>query len=237
MISVVLPTYNERENIGRIIREIFAACDAAGLEAEVIVADDLSPDGTADAAEEALAGRKGKVLRRSGVPRGLAPAVVDGFAAAGGDICGVMDADLSHPPEAVPRLVEALAVRGADLAVGSRYVPDGGIEGWPFRRRFASKVACLLARPVTSVRDATSGFFFLKKTVLDGVRLSPRGFKIGLEVFVKGRYGSREEVPYVFTDRTHGESKLSGGVITHFLMQVARLLLWRVFVGRRSYRL
>lgn len=228
-VSVVIPTRNEAANLHELLSRLFRALDEAGFAAEVIVADDASPDGTAGLAESLLGGR-GRVLRRTGRP-GLAPAVIEGFGAAGADVLCVMDADLSHPPEAVPDLVRAVR-GGADLAVASRYVPGGGVEGWPRRRRWMSRVACWMARPLTRVRDATSGFFCLRRPVIEGVPLAAEGFKIGLEVFVKGKHARCVEVPYVFRDRRAGESKLGSRVMGHYLLQLARLAAWRLGVGK-----
>ncbi len=237
LVSIVVPTYNEKENIAELIRRARSACSSAGLDFEIIVADDMSPDGTADAAGEALSGCKGAVLRRTG-PRGLAPAVTEGFEAARGDVLCVIDADLSHPPEAIPALARAIG-DGADLAVGSRHVEGGGVEGWPLRRRLASRLACLLARPLTGIRDATSGFFIIRKAAIEGVALNPRGFKIGLEVFVKAASRKYVEVPYVFRDRVKGSSKLGSRVMAQYLLQLVRLFLWktaRIFEFTRPSR-
>jgi dolichol-phosphate mannosyltransferase len=224
-VSVVIPTYNEAENIPVLVPRLFEALDRSGLSGEMVVADDGSPDGTADLAEELLRGR-GTVIRRMG-PRGLARSVADGFARARSEVLCVMDADLSHPPEAVPELVRAVR-RGAGLAVGSRYVPGGGVEGWPWKRRFLSRAACLMAFPVTRVRDATSGFFCVRRAALEGLALSAEGFKIGLEVFVRGRYSKRTEVPFVFTDRLGGDSKLGSSIMMHYIMQILRLVEYRI---------
>ncbi|MCI0342100.1 MAG: polyprenol monophosphomannose synthase [Planctomycetales bacterium] len=229
LVSVVVPTYNERPNVELLIPRLAAAMKGAGFPLEVIVADDKSPDGTADAAEAGIraAGIGGRALRREG-PRGLSPAVMDGFGACRGEILGVMDADLSHPPEVVPEMVRAIVEGGADLAVGSRYVRGGGVEDWPWKRRFLSRMGGLVAKPVTRVRDATSGFFFLRRGVIEGVALDAKGFKIGLEIFVKGNYRSRREVPFVFRDRIHGESKLGGKVMALYGLHLLSLFFWRL---------
>jgi dolichol-phosphate mannosyltransferase len=135
-----------------------------------------------------------------------------------------MDADLSHPPAVLPDLIGAIN-QGSLLAVGSRYVPGGGVVNWPLKRRFVSRVSCLLARPLTAVKDATSGFFAFRREVIEGVRLNPWGFKIGLEIYVKARHqGKIKEVPFVFTDRRAGESKLSGKVMGLYLKQLWNLM-------------
>lgn len=224
-VSVVIPTFNEAENLPVLLPRLFSALEGAGLAGEVVVADDASPDGTADSAEEILAGR-GRVLRRTG-PRGLAHAVAEGFEASAAPLLCVMDADLSHPPETVPALVRAV-LDGADLAVGSRYVPGGGVEDWPWRRRLASRAACWLARPLTGIRDATSGFFCVRRSAVEGLSLSTAGYKIGLEVFVRGRVGRWVEVPFVFRDRAAGQSKLGSRVMWQYLAQCLRLAAGRL---------
>lgn len=219
MISVVVPTYNEAATIPKLASRL---AEALGERAwELVVVDDGSPDGTADAAE-ALAPRVPvRVVRRSG-KLGLASAVTAGFAAASGDVLVVMDADLSHPPERVPALVDALAA-GADLAVGSRYVPGGGSAGWPLRRRVVSRVACFIGGLLVPVRDATSGFFAMRRSVIDGVRLDPIGFKIGFEVMARGRYARVVEVPYTFRDREAGTSKFGSREIVSYLVQLGKV--------------
>jgi dolichol-phosphate mannosyltransferase len=160
-------------------------------------------------------------VRRAG-KAGLASAVVAGFAAARGDVLVVMDADLSHPPETVPALVAAIE-SGADLAVGSRYVSGGGVEDWPLTRRAVSLAACLMGNVLVPVRDATSGFFALRRSVIDGVRLNPIGFKIGFEVIARGRYGKVIEVPYTFRDRELGASKFGRREVAQYVVQLGQV--------------
>lgn len=229
-VSVVVPTYNEAQALPELVRRLFAALEAAGRQAELVIVDDSSPDGTGDVAEALAQRYPVRVLHRP--PRsGLASAVLDGLAHARGQILVVMDADLSHPPEVVPRLVEAIEA-GAELAVASRYVPGGGVEAWPWRRRFVSQVANLLARPFVPIRDATSGFFALRREVIEGVALDPIGFKIGLEIMAKGRYRRFREVPYIFADRRFGRSKFGTRQVLDYLRQLARL--WRRRVRARA---
>ena len=227
MISVVVPTYNEAGTVPKLAARLADALTRR--EWELVVVDDGSPDGTADIAE-ALAPRVPvRVVRRSG-KAGLASAVLAGFAAARGDVLVVMDADLSHPAEIVPALVALVEDGSADLAVGSRYVRGGGIVDWPVRRRIVSRVACLMGNVLVPVRDATSGFFALRPSVVEGVKLNPIGFKIGFEVMARGRYRRVVEVPYTFRDREIGASKFGRREIGHYLLQllvVARDKLFR----------
>ena len=188
---------------------------------ELIIVDDGSPDGTADLAESYADVHPVRVVRRPG-KAGLASAVLAGFAQARGDVLLVMDADLSHPPEAVPRLTMAIA-DGADLAVGSRYVTGGGTEDWPLRRRVVSRAACLLGNVLVPIRDCTSGFFAIRKSALDGVKLNPIGFKIGFEVMARAHYKKAVEVPYVFRDRELGKSKFGRREIGQYLVQLGQV--------------
>jgi dolichol-phosphate mannosyltransferase len=194
----------------------------AGREWELVVVDDGSPDRTADIAEGLGRTQPVRVVRRAG-KAGLASAVVAGFGAAKGDVLLVMDADLSHPPEVAPRMLDAIE-GGADLAVGSRYVAGGGTEDWPIRRRVVSRVACLMGNVLVPVRDSTSGFFALRRAVIEGVKLNPIGFKIGFEVMARGRYAEVVEVPYVFRDRELGKSKFGQREIAQYVVQLGQVL-------------
>ena len=183
--------------------------------------DDGSPDGTADIAAGLGRTLPINVVRRAG-KAGLASAVLAGFAAAKGDVLLVMDADLSHPPEVAPQLADAIAA-GADLAVGSRYVSGGGVKDWPMTRQIVSRVACLLGNALVPVRDCTSGFFAIRRSVIDGTKLNPIGFKIGFEVMARGRWRKMVEVPYTFRDREHGTSKFGQREILQYVKQLGQV--------------
>ena len=142
---------------------------------------------------------------------GLGSAVLEGFAIAQTDVVGVMDGDLSHPPELLPRLFRTIEEGNFDLAVGSRYVPGGGTANFPIGRWLLSRAGCWLARPLTPVRDAMSGFFLIRRRHLDGFQTSVKGFKIGLELFVRSQPTRLAEVGYMFVGRSIGESKMSVG--------------------------
>src|SRR5712691_8030356 len=197
VISVIVPTYNEADSLPALVERLGTAM--AGHTWELVVVDDGSPDGTAEVANRLSARHPVWVVRRAG-KAGLASAVIAGFKESRGDVLVVMDADLSHPPEVVPALVRAVD-DGADLAVASRYVRGGAIMDWPLGRRLVSRIACLMGNVLVPVRDATSGFFAIRRAVIDGVKLNPIGFKIGFEVMARGRYGTVVEVPYTFRDR------------------------------------
>lgn len=224
-VSVVVPTYNERETLSELVGRLH---QALGSGYEVVVVDDSSPDGTADLARELGRQHPVRVLQRPG-KLGLGSAVLEGARAASGRWVVVMDADLSHPPEVVPQLVDALR-SGAELAVGSRYVPGGGVRDWPWPRRLMSRVAVALARLWLRERvsDPVSGFFAARRELLLDPSLEGIGYKILLEVLVRNRGRSVVEVPYVFTDRRGGRSKLGAGEVWNYLR-----LLWRLHSARR----
>jgi dolichol-phosphate mannosyltransferase len=207
-LSLVIPTRNERGNVSRLLDELRAAL--SGLDYETIFVDD-STDGT-DAALAALArgDARIRVLHRARGD-GLAGAVVAGFGLARGAIVGVIDADLQHPPSLVPSLVRRLDEAGADIAVASRYLPGAGRPGLSWWRRIISQATRLLAwsmlRAARRSSDPLSGFFVVRRTVVDGVPLRPVGFKILLEILCRGRYERVVEVPYVFARRGGGQTK------------------------------
>lgn len=227
MVSIIIPTYNERDGITALVDRIAEQFRAANVDGEIVVVDDNSPDGTWQVVEELSRTRPVRVLRRAG-KLGLSSAVIDGFKEARGTVLGVMDADGSHDPAIIPRLIDAVVNEGYDLAVGSRYIAGGDIKDWPLSRLIISKGAVFLASPLTPIKDITSGYFFIKRGVIDGVRLNPIGFKIGLEVFVKGRFRRYCEVPYTFVNRVQGKSKLTFKQMWEYVVQLFDLIVFRL---------
>ncbi|MBF0254365.1 MAG: polyprenol monophosphomannose synthase [Candidatus Omnitrophica bacterium] len=228
MLSVIIPTYNEIANIPELISSVDRALSAAAAEYEILIMDDDSPDGTAKLAAD-LQFPRVRVVNRRGRTRGLASAVIDGFREANGNILAVMDADLSHPPEVLVRL-HAAVLEGALLAVASRYVPGGGVKNWPVKRQWMSRIASWAGRILAPVNDSSSGYFMFRREVIEGLHLDPLGFKIGLEIFVKGKHQGRiREVPYVFSDRLAGKSKLSAGVMGAFAKHYWKLLAFKLY--------
>jgi dolichol-phosphate mannosyltransferase len=208
VLSIVVPTYNERDRLPDLVEAVFGAYRDAQLDAELVIVDDNSPDGTGALADELAAARRITVLHRAG-KLGLGTAVIEGFAAASAAIVGVIDADMSHPPALLPKMLRAMEREQADVVVASRYIPGGGTRGWPLSRLVMSRGACLMARGLTPVADATSGFFLIRRDLARGVTISAGGFKICLELLVRGRPASVVEIPYVFQNRTAGESKMN----------------------------
>ena len=220
--SVVVPTYNEAQNIKQVIEQISRAQDI-----EIVVVDDKSPDGTADIAKKLSKKHNVKVLERPS-KMGLSSAILDGFRAASHDIVGVIDADLQHPTDIIPRLIEPIRDKKAQVVFASRKVEGGGFGDWPAWRRAVSWGAAFLARPLTQVKDPLSGFFFMDKSIIRGIDLDAIGFKIGLEILVKCEYDRVLEVPYEFGPRQRGSSKLGGGEFKAYIRHLIRLYRYRV---------
>lgn len=232
MISLIIPTYNEKEGLPLLVKKIFEVLKSSSIEGEVVIVDDNSPDGTGETAEALGKEYPMQVIHRSG-KLGLSSAVFDGFKKAKGEILGVMDADFSHDPGIIPELVNAIVKSGADIAVGSRYIKGGGIRNWPLKRVIISKVAVLMAKPLTPVKDITSGYFLMKKEVIENVKMNPIGFKVLLEVLIKGKYKKYKEVPYFFTDRAAGKSKMNSKEVVNYLIQLVDLAGHKFFGKHR----
>ena len=225
-VSVVVPTFREVDNLPELIERLDAVRQAADLDLEVLIVDDNSRDGTSELIAR-LAVPWVRLLVRTD-ERGLSSAVVHGLRHAPHDVTLVMDADLSHPPERIPDMLAALAA-GAEFVIGSRYVPGAATdEHWGLFRWLNSKVATLLARPFTRARDPMAGFFACRRAALpDPAILNPIGYKIGLELLVKGGFRGVAEVPIHFADRRHGQSKLSLAEQVRYVQNLWRLLVFR----------
>lgn len=229
-VVVVIPTYNERQNIGSLVERISQIqATLPDRRVHILFVDDGSPDGTASEVERLAAEHEHIHLLERPEKRGIGTAYLDGFREAIAKIDPTvfvqMDADLQHPPERIVDLVAALG--NSDVALGSRYVPGGGIEGWSWTRRLVSRGANWLARVVLglSVKDATTGFKALNRRSVDllvGMSLSSSGFIYQVEsVFLFERNGLRiKEVPFLFKQRSRGESKLSLEEIFEFLVRI-----------------
>lgn len=226
-LTIVVPTYNERDRLAELVDAVLSAAAHAALALELVVVDDNSPDGTGVLADELAKTRPMQVVRRAG-KLGLGTAVVAGFAVANAPIVGVMDADFSHPPSLIPILFAAMRETGADVVVGSRYIPGGSTPDWPWSRRMLSRVGCLLARPIAPIRDAASGFFIIRRELARKVQIQAGGFKICLELLVRGAPGHVVEVPFRFDDRELGESKMSLREAAGYLVQLRDLYLLRL---------
>jgi len=227
MVSIVIPTYNENENIRELVQEIFRVLDKGKMRGEIIVVDDNSPDGTWKTVKDMGKKFNVKLIKRKG-KLGLSSATVEGFRKAEGHILGVMDADFSHPPEKILDILKPINENLTDISVGSRYVKGGKTKGWPFRRKVISKIAGMLAKPITGMKDPMSGFFFFRREVIKDIALKPEGYKIGLEIFVKGRHSRITEIPFTFSERRHGKSKLNLNEDINYLKHLIKLYWYKV---------
>lgn len=227
-VLIITPTYNERENLSELAAGIFAVLP----EANLLVVDDASPDGTGDVADQmASTDARVHVMHRAG-KQGLGTAYLAGFAWAiehGYDYILQMDADLSHDPRYLPDFIRALD-EGADLAIGSRNIPGGGVEGWGPVRHFISKGGSLYSRVILGlgVRDLTSGYKAFRRTLLQSIDLgdvSSRGYSFQIELTYRAilRRFRVVEVPIMFVDRRAGQSKMSGSIFAEAVLMVWRL--------------
>ncbi|QDU95556.1 glycosyltransferase [Lignipirellula cremea] len=228
-VSIIVPTYCEAENLPTLITRLGAAMIKADTPFEVIVVDDNSNDGTEQVCQELAADHPVKLIVRK-KERGLSSAVIAGMRQAQGEKLLVMDADLSHPPEQAPDLINALNDPGVDMVIGSRYIDGGSTsEDWGVLRWINSKVATLLAWPFTKAKDPMAGFFALRRAdfVASESRLDPIGYKIGLELLVKCGFSNVIEVPISFANRLKGESKLTLREQVNYLWHLKRLADFR----------
>jgi dolichol-phosphate mannosyltransferase len=223
LISIIIPTINEAENLPPLVEQI--AQSLGQRPYEILIVDDNSTDDTATVCQKLAQQFPIRLLTRTEPDAGLSGAVLHGISHARGDTFVVMDADLQHPPQKIPELLAALDA-GADFALGSRYTPGGstGVK-WGLSRRINSRIATLLARPFAgAITDPMSGFFALRRsTFKDAQRLTPLGYKIALELMCKSRIQSLREVPIHFAERTRGQSKLTLAQQFKYLEHLSRL--------------
>jgi dolichol-phosphate mannosyltransferase len=229
-LSIIVPSFNERENIAPLLDKLERAL--AGVEWEVIYVDDDSPDGTAAKVRQlAGANRRVRCLQRIG-RRGLSTAVIEGMLSSSAPYLAVIDADMQHDETLLPRMLNALKAEPLDVVVGSRHVAGGSVGDWDTRRVAVSRVATRLARLVipADLSDPMSGFFMLTRTAFEGAvrRLSGQGFKILLDLFASTPTPYRfKELPYIFGQRVHGESKLDSFAVWEYLLLLLDKLVLR----------
>jgi dolichol-phosphate mannosyltransferase len=225
-LSVIVPTYREAESLPHLLPRLLATIQQLGLPAEVLIMDDQSNDGSSEFVQS-FGADEVQIVVRSG-KRGLSPAVVDGFRRARGHYLVCIDADLSHPPETIPAMLDKLSA-GADFVIGSRYVEGGSTEAdWGLFRQLNSSIATWMARPFTSVKDPMSGFIALTRERFNQAQeLNPVGYKIGLELLVKCGCQRVEEVPIHFANRMAGESKLGLKEQLRYIQHLRRLFVFR----------
>lgn len=224
MISIVIPTYNEKDNVNPLLERIDSALP--GIDYEVIFVDD-STDETPEVLAQVATENSHVVFHHRTDEKGLATAVVKGFSMAKGDYVAVMDADLQHPPEVLMDMYAAM-LANADMAIPSRFIPGGSDGGLNLYRKFVSGTARYIGKILLpclrKVSDPTSGLFMIRRELLEGAELNPIGWKIMIEVLAMCQVKKILETPYVFQNRTAGESKLSTKVTLQYLKQVFHLM-------------
>jgi dolichol-phosphate mannosyltransferase len=229
LVSVITPTFNEAENLPILVEQLHAALD--GIDHEIVVADDDSPDRTWEVAEQLAADDPTITVMRRFHDPGLSAAVLDGMSVARGEMLAVIDADLQHDASILPDMVDRIRSGDADVVVGSRSTVGGGYGEWAASRRLVSWIATLIARLLlrVPVSDPMSGYFVVSRRAYEQTapQINPRGFKILLE-FVGRNHDLRvDEVGYEFANRVHGETKLNRSVIRSYLLGVAELRVGR----------
>ena len=228
-ISIIIPTYNESENIIKILHSIGEILPK-NIPTQAIVVDDNSPDGTGKIVEDYLKNVKKiadytiEIIHRK-AKDGLGSAILKGIQQAKGDTIVVMDSDFSHPPQIIPKLIESIKKYQYDIAVASRYIKGGKIQGWSLKRKIISKSATLIAKKGLGIdtKDPMSGFFAFKRNIIKELNIDAIGYKILLEILVKTKNVNIKEIPYTFQDREFGSSKLSSGTIFDYCRSVWKL--------------
>ena len=228
-ISIIIPTYNESQNIINILKSIGSNLPK-NLLTQAIIVDDNSPDGTGKIVEDYLKNLKKmadytiEIIHRK-AKDGLGSAILNGIQHAKGDTIVVMDSDFSHPPQIIPKLIDSVKKYKFDIAVASRYIKGGNIKGWSLKRKIMSKFATLIAKKGLGIdaKDPMSGFFAFKKNILNGLNIDAIGYKILLEILVKTKNVTITEIPYTFQDRELGSSKLNLKIILDYYKSVWKL--------------
>jgi dolichol-phosphate mannosyltransferase len=239
MFSIIIPTYNESENIVRLITEIEKNVPKSDFT-EIVIVDDNSPDGTGKLVDDyisqqnrkteydGLANKKNyrvKIVHRI-EKNGLIAAILDGVKQSCGRNVLIMDADFSHPPTTVPKMMRELKMNPNSIIIGSRFVEGGSVVGWPARRKMISLGASALARfglNVRRINDPMSGFFALPRELIEKISITTKGYKILLEILVKNKDIPAKEIPYTFTDRQSGKSKMDHNVIMNYVQAIWQL--------------
>ena len=225
-LTVIIPTFNEEANIRNIVMSVEAVFHENSLNGQILIVDDNSSDNTISFVHELKRTRSNVDILVREQDHGLSQSVADGFSHASSDVIIVIDADFSHPPVLIPRMYDEIR-KGNDIVIGSRYMEGGGIRKWPLKRRVISIGATFLGRFLfPDITDPVSGFFAIRKMVVDKAPLKPRGYKILLEVLGKGTWEKDKEIPFEFVDREAGSSKLKIKTIIEYAQQVADITFY-----------
>ena len=228
-VSIIIPTYNESENIIQVLKSIGENI-SKDIATEAIVVDDNSPDGTGKIVENYINDIQNRTGYTIGVihrktKSGLSSAILDGIQHSSGETVVVMDSDFSHPPKIIPQLIEEIKTSKYDIVIASRYTEGGGVSGWSTKRKLISKGATGIAKVGLGVNesDPMSGFFAFNRNILEGIKFDAIGYKMLLEILVKTKSAKVKEIPYTFTDRTRGSSKLDSSTMFDYVKSVWKL--------------
>lgn len=241
-VSIILPTYNESQNIVDILKLIHENIPK-GIQTETIVVDDNSPDGTGKIVEDYISNIKKiaentiAIIHRK-AKNGLSSAILNGVENAKGETIVIMDSDFSHPPQIIPKMIEAFKQYQCDLVVASRYITGGDIHGWTTKRKIMSKIATLIAKKGLGVKtkDPMSGFFAFKKNIIKGLNFDALGYKFLLELLVKTKGINIKEIPYTFENRKFGSSKLDSSTIIDYFKSVFKLYKYGIINEKQERR-
>ena len=241
-VSIIIPTYNESNNIIKILESIGNHLPK-NILTEAIVIDDNSPDGTGKIVEDYLKSVKDRIgytidIIHRKAKSGLSSAILHGIQHSSGETIVVMDSDFSHPPKIIPRLVEEINNSDCDIAIASRYIPGGAIKGWTVKRKMISKTATGIAKAGLGINqsDPMSGFFAFRRKIIDGLKIEAIGYKILLEILVKTKGVKVSEIPYTFSDRMYGSSKLDTSTMLDYVRSVWRLYRYGNTVQNKETR-
>ncbi len=230
--SIIIPTYNEAKNLPILVKEIFESIDLNLIDLELIIVDDNSPDGTGQIARKLSEKFNIKVIHR---PRklGLGSAVITGFKESKRNILGVMDGDLSHDPNILNQLIKSLTQ--FDITIGSRFKKESNVEGWTRPRKILSQFGIILASLLVGKYDILSGYFFIKRSVIENIQLKTTGYKILFEILVKGNYKKVKEYGYIFRKRMNSSSKLNLFEYYLFIKQLIAYTLYKMTKSKNKY--
>ena len=234
-LTVIIPTFNEEDNIEKMIVTVDAICKVHDIAEEILVVDDSSGDSTITIVKTMMSDHPFLHLIIRTQNPGLSPSLYEGIINAKADLVQCIDCDFSHPPEKIPDFYNILTKEGYDMVIGSRYVKGGKVINWPFLRKVLSSGAALLGRLlIPHVKDSGSGFFAINRNILTGTQLSPRGFRMGFEILGKAHWTRVREIPIVFKDREFGQSKLKGRIIYDFLIQCCSILHYNLIANKST---
>jgi dolichol-phosphate mannosyltransferase len=225
-LTVIIPTFNEEANIRNIVMAVDSVFYENSIHGQILVVDDNSSDATISIVNDLKRAKENVELLVRLNDHGLSQSVAEGFSYADSDLFIVIDADFSHPPVLIPQMYKEIR-NGSDIVIGSRYMEGGAIKKWPLKRRIISIGATFLGRLLfPDITDPVSGFFAIRKQVVENAPLKPKGYKILLEVLGKGTWEKDREIPFEFVDREVGSSKLKIRTIVEYAQQVLDITLY-----------